>query len=153
MRNRVEKNACACSENRKSVCFFTHDGPYRPFGSAVCRRLTENASRHYEESPESGPTDNRPEGTNNPCPTVAGLVASATAWSLRDVYAVSRSPGIDSVPVVPRVYGTTSAGITSEEVGPLCSDSIARRCIYMHSWFRKLSAPNRGLPDSSGMRG
>lgn len=42
---------------RAYIYFYTHGGPRRPVSSAVYRRLTENASRQYEESPESGPTD------------------------------------------------------------------------------------------------
>lgn len=46
-----------------ALYFFTRGGSRRPVSSAVCRQLTENASRHYEESSESGPTDQRaPKG-------------------------------------------------------------------------------------------
>lgn len=113
--------ARALSEGRESAYFFFFflrtGGPNRPVSSAVCRRLTENASRHHEES---GPTDKRPEGTDNPCRIAASArLGSAqfgqhlrsgleSSGSLRKHAAVLRSPSIDSVPVASRVYGETS---------------------------------------------
>lgn len=129
--------------------FFTRGGPRRPVGSAVCRLLTENASRHYEESPESGPTS-RPEGTGNPCRMAAAAVASATARGVSATSAearrrFSRSPRIDSVPVAPRVYGTTSAGITSEEVGPLCSGGDIHNAQVQPMHSRSVSRVKRAV--------
>lgn len=48
--------ARALPEDRESAYFLGASGPNRPASSAVYRRLTENASRHHEES---GPTDKR----------------------------------------------------------------------------------------------
>jgi len=56
-----------------------------------------------------------------------------------------------SIPVAPRVYGTTSVGITSKEVSPLCSSGgIHRAQVHLctPAQFRELSAPHGGLSDS-----
>lgn len=58
----------------ESAYFLRTGGPNRPASSAVYRRLTENASRHYEES---GPTDKQLEGTDNPCRMAAARFGSA----------------------------------------------------------------------------
>jgi len=91
----------------------------RPVSTAVCHRLTENASWDYDEARRTAlPTS---EGTNNPCRIAAGLAASAAESPryLRRPTVVSNSGSI-RFRSRRAVYGATSARITSEEVGSLC---------------------------------
>jgi len=92
----------------------------RPVSTAVCHRLTENASWDYDEARRAAlPTDS--EGTNNPCRIAARLAASA-AESPRCLWRPTVVSSSGSIRFRSRraVYGATSARITSEEVGSLC---------------------------------
>lgn len=113
-------------DEERDHSIFTSGDPHRPACSAVWRRLTENASRDHEKNPE------------RPCRQAVRRDPQSVSNSNRGSTEHLRPPRVSRMSAEAplcfrgrlgsirfrscRVYGRTSAGITSEEVSPLCSN-------------------------------